>query len=66
VSEGFAGSPLVTLLALAALGLVPFAFMIATSFVKISVVFGILKNALGTGQVPSGTVITALSAILTL
>ena len=33
---------------------------------KISVVFSILRNALGTGQVPSGTIITALAAILSL
>ena len=58
--------PLVTLLALGALTLLPFAFMVATSFVKIAVVFSILRNALGTGQVPSGTIITALAAILTL
>ncbi|MCS6799188.1 MAG: type III secretion system export apparatus subunit SctR [Myxococcota bacterium] len=66
MNEGLAGSPLVTLLALAALGLLPFAFMIATSFVKIAVVLGIVRSALGTGQVPSGTVITALAAILSL
>lgn len=58
--------PLVTLLALGALTLLPFLFMVATSFVKLSVVFSILRNALGTGQVPSGVIITALSAILTL
>jgi type III secretion protein R len=58
--------PLVTLLALGALTLLPFLFMVATSFVKISVVFSILRNALGTGQVPSGMIITALAAILTL
>lgn len=58
--------PLVTLLALGALSLLPFFFMVATSFVKLSVVFSILRNALGTGQVPSGMIITALSAILTL
>jgi type III secretion protein R len=60
------GSPLVTLLALGALSLLPFAFMTATSFVKISVVLSILRNALGTGQVPSGAIIAALSVILTL
>ncbi len=60
------GSPIVTIVALGALTLLPFVFMTTTSFVKISVVFSILKNALGTGQVPSGTVITALAAILTL
>lgn len=58
--------PLITMLTLGALTLLPFLFMVATSFVKLSVVFSILRNALGTGQVPSGTIITALSAILTL
>jgi type III secretion protein R len=58
--------PLVTLIALGALTLLPFAFMVTTSFVKISVVFSILRNALGTGQVPSGMVITALAGLLSL
>lgn len=61
-----APQPVVTLLAIGALTLLPFLFMTTTSFVKIAVVFSILRNALGTGQVPSGTVITALAAILTL
>lgn len=65
-ATGFADQPLVTMAALTALTLLPFAFMTATSFVKISVVFSILRNALGTGQVPSGAIITALSVILTL
>jgi type III secretion protein R len=63
---GVAGIPLVTIVALGALTLLPFVFMTTTSFVKISVVFSILRNALGTGQVPSGTIVTALAAILTL
>lgn len=58
--------PVVTLVAFGALTLLPFVFMTTTSFVKIAVVFSILRNALGTGQVPSGTVIAALAAILTL
>ena len=62
----FAASPLLGALALAALALLPLAFMVGTSFVKISVVFSILRNALGTGQVPSGIVITGVSAILSL
>lgn len=57
---------LVTLVAIGALAILPFLFMTTTSYVKISVVFSILRNALGTGQVPSGTVIAGLSAILTL
>ncbi len=62
----FVGQPVLTLLALGALTLLPFVFMTGTSFVKIAVVFSILRNALGTGQVPSGTIITALALILTL
>jgi type III secretion protein R len=53
-------------LALVVIALVPLLFVTTTSFVKISVVFSVLRNALGTGQLPSGTVITALSLILTL
>ncbi len=53
-------------LALVVIALVPLVFVTTTSFVKISVVFSVLRNALGTGQIPSGTVITALSLILTL
>jgi len=64
--DSFASRPLVTLLALGALTILPFVFMTATSFVKISVVLSILRNALGTGQVPSGTIITGLSVILSL
>ncbi len=59
-------SPLTTLVAIGALTALPFLFMTTTSFVKISIVFSILKNALGTGEVPSGAVITALAAILSL
>ncbi|MCS6858301.1 MAG: type III secretion system export apparatus subunit SctR [Sandaracinaceae bacterium] len=52
------------LLVLALLALLPFAFMTLTSFVKFSIVFSILRNALGAGQVPSGMVISALSMVL--
>ncbi len=62
----FASQPVFSLAALALLTILPFAFMATTSFVKISVVLSILRNALGTGQVPSGTVITGLSLILSL
>lgn len=60
------GQPLIELALLAALSLLPFAFLTCTSFAKMSVVFSILRNALGTGQAPSGTVIAALSAVLSL
>ncbi len=55
-----------SLLAIGLLGLVPFAFMTMTSFAKMAVVFSILRNALGAGQVPSGVVVTALAAMLSL
>jgi type III secretion protein R len=58
--------PVVTLVALGALTIVPVLFMTTTSFVKITVVFSILRNALGVGEVPSGAVIAALAAILSL
>ncbi|HEX7478222.1 MAG TPA: EscR/YscR/HrcR family type III secretion system export apparatus protein [Polyangiales bacterium] len=47
------------------LGLLPFVLLATTSFAKLSIVFSVLRNALGTGQVPSGMVVTVLSAILT-
>ncbi|MEM9195683.1 MAG: type III secretion system export apparatus subunit SctR [Myxococcota bacterium] len=57
---------LTTVATLVILTLVPFLFIVGTSFVKISVVFSILRNALGTGQVPSSSIITALAVILSL
>jgi type III secretion protein R len=66
MDSSFASQPLLNLALLAALSLVPFAFLTCTSFAKMSVVFSILRNALGTGQAPSGTVLAALSALLSI
>lgn len=63
---GLAAEPLSTFVVLAVLSLVPFVFMTATSFAKISIVFSILRSALGLSNVPSGAVITALSLMLSL
>ncbi len=63
--NSFANRPLVLLIALAALGLVPFVLMMVTSFVKISVVLSIVRSALGTQQIPPTQVITGLAIILT-
>jgi type III secretion protein R len=63
--DSFANRPLVLILALAALSLVPFALMMVTSFVKISVVLSIVRSALGTQQIPPNPVITGLAIILT-
>lgn len=58
--------PLVLLVVLAALSLVPFLVMMITSFVKIAVVLALIRNALGTQQVPPNIVITGLAMILTI
>ena len=58
--------PLVLLVVLAALSLVPFLVMMVTSFVKIAVVLSLIRNALGTQQVPPNIIITGLAMILTI
>lgn len=58
-------NPIVLIIIVGALALAPFALIMLTSFVKISVVLSILRNALGTQQVPPNQVITGISLILT-
>lgn len=48
------------------LGVMPFLFMMTTSFVKLVVVFSLIRSALGTQQIPPNQVITGLSMILTI
>jgi type III secretion protein R len=62
----FQANPVVLIVTLGALALAPFALIMMTSFVKISVVLSILRNALGTQQVPPNQVITGISLILTI
>jgi type III secretion protein R len=58
-------NPVVMIIILAALSLAPFVLVMLTSFVKISVVLSILRNALGTQSVPPNQVITGLAFVLT-
>jgi type III secretion protein R len=58
--------PLALVVALALVSLLPFVFMTLTSFVKISTVLQIVRGAIGVQSVPSGTVVMALSAALTM
>ena len=51
---------------LALLGLLPFAFMALTAFVKISTVLHIARSALGVPAVPSNAVVLVLASALTL
>ena len=57
--------PLVLLLVLAAVSVLPFIIMMTTAFVKIAVVLSLIRNALGTQQVPPNVVVTGLALILT-
>jgi type III secretion protein R len=63
---GLAARPLVLILAMAALSLLPFALLMVTSFVRISVVLSILRSAIGTPSVPPTPVLTGLALVLTI
>src|SRR5678815_3975543 len=65
-AAGLESRPLVLILAMAALSLIPFALLMVTSFVRISVVLSILRSAIGTPSVPPTQVLTGLSLILTI
>ena len=64
--DGIVNSPLALLILLAAVSLAPFVLIMVTSFVKISVVLSILRQALGTQQIPPTQVINGLAIILTI
>lgn len=64
-ADSITSKPLLLMVVLAALGLAPFALMMVTSFVKISVVLSIVRTAMGTQQIPPTQVITGLAIILT-
>src|SRR6476661_3853345 len=63
--DGLLNRPLALVVALALVSLLPFVFMTLTAFVKISTVLQIVRGAIGAQNVPSGTVIMALSGALT-
>lgn len=54
------------IVALALLAMVPFVAVMATSFVKIAVVFSLLRNALGVQQIPPNMAMYGLAIILTI
>lgn len=59
-------SPVLTMLMLVGLGLLSFAFLMVSSFVKIAVVLSILRTAIGLNNIPPASVITGLAVILSL
>ncbi len=60
------GQPITLVVVLALISLLPFAFMSATAFVKISTVLQIARSAIGAQSIPSSTVVMTLAAALTL
>jgi type III secretion protein R len=63
--ESVTARPLILLVTLASLALVPFVLIMVTSFVKIAVVLSIIRQAIGTQQIPPTQVITGLSILMT-
>jgi type III secretion protein R len=58
--------PVLLVMGLALVALLPFAFMAVTAFLKISTVLQIVRGAIGAQNIPSNSVIMALSLVLTL
>lgn len=56
--------PLNLILGLVVAGLVPFLAVVATSFIKISIVLLLVRNALGVQQIPPNMVLNALAIIM--
>jgi type III secretion protein R len=54
-----------TAITLALVALLPLVLLTVTSFVKLSVVLSLLRNAIGAPEAPSGLVVTGLSLVLT-
>ena len=57
--------PILILFVLFIMSLAPFILMMTTSFVKISVVLSLVRQAIGTQQIPPNQIITGLALILT-
>ena len=58
--------PIVIMIVLVIMSLAPFLVMMTTSFVKISVVFSLIRSAIGTQQIPPNQIVTGLALILTI
>jgi len=58
--------PFFLIIALSGMALVPFLAVMTTSFVKLAIVFGLLRNALGIQQIPPNMAIYGLAIILSI
>jgi type III secretion protein R len=59
-------SPLALVAVMIAAGLLPFAMVMLTSFVKMAVVLSIVRSAIGVPQLPPNSVVTGLALVLSL
>lgn len=66
VSRERLSSTLQMVLTMSVLSLAPAVLLMTTSFIRIAVVLGLLRQALGIGQLPSNQVITSISLFMTL
>jgi len=53
------------LLTISAISLIPFFLIATTSFLRVAIVLGLIKNAVGTQQIPPSTVIITLAMFMT-
>ena len=60
-----AADPFTLILVLVGMSLLPFVAMVGTSYLKLTVVFALVRNALGIQSIPSNLVINAMALILT-
>jgi type III secretion protein R len=65
-SAFFTYDPITVILLLTLLGIAPFFLLMVTSFVKLVIVLGLVRNALGTQQVPPNLVLNGLALIVTM
>jgi type III secretion protein R len=65
-SSFFTYDPITVILVLTLLGVAPFFLLMVTSFVKLVIVLGLVRNALGTQQVPPNLVLNGLALIVTM
>lgn len=65
IGESILGNPYLLVGASFLIGIVPIFFGIATAYLKVSVVFGMIRNALGGQQIPGPLVTGAISAAVT-
>jgi type III secretion protein R len=59
-----AGDPISLFVVLAMMGVVPFAAMVVSSYTKIVVVLGLLRQAIGVQQTPSNMVISGIALVV--